>query len=222
MANDTGIIIAATAGIALAYAGVTGKSPLGVVRGVITGKSPQSLPATEPIAQSSGLIGQVSAGTPYSGGPVTGQVIASDALQYQGHPYLYGGASGPDGSGSWDCSSFVSYVLGHDFGIPIPGGSWAQVTGNGSNHGPTTLSYLAWGGAKTVPYSQAQPGDLAVWQTHMGIFISSTEMISAEDAQLGTGISQVQGAIPGEILVVRRLKIVSQPIPYNVTPPNAG
>jgi cell wall-associated NlpC family hydrolase len=191
---------AAIAGIAgsvlLIYSGVTGRSPLGAVKTLVTGKSPATAPIVNPITGSS-------AGALY-GGNASANAIAQDALQYQGHPYLYGGAPGADGSQPWDCSSFVSWILGHDFGLALPGHS--QRGYNGSEHGPTTLGYLIWQGARTIPFSRAQAGDLAVWQTHAGIFISPTEMISALNPQLGTQVTGVQGIVPGEILVVRRIK----------------
>jgi peptidoglycan DL-endopeptidase CwlO len=203
MSNDVAAYAALSVTGLVIYSGITGKNPLTAARILITGKSPATAPNVYPI-NSAGVAGGQSIG---SGGTSSGQAIASDALNYQGHPYLYGGAPGTDGTNPWDCSSFLNWVLGHDFSITLPGQSSPGYSG--LVHGPTTLSYLAWGGAKTIPYANAQPGDLAVWQTHCGVFISSTEMISAEDAELGTGISQVKGAIPGEVLVVRRINGVN-------------
>jgi cell wall-associated NlpC family hydrolase len=202
MSNDAAALAALGGTAILIYSGISGRNPIEALRVLITGKSPTTAPIANPIQTDYGVSGGASPGALGTGTP-GGQAIAQDALNYQGHPYLYGGAPGPQGVNPWDCSSFINWVLGHDFGVTLPGENTPGY--NGTVHGPTTLGYLVWGGAKTIPYAQAQPGDLAVWQTHIGIFISQTEMISAEDAQLGTGISQVQGAIPGELLVVRRI-----------------
>jgi cell wall-associated NlpC family hydrolase len=191
-------LTALAVGPILLYAGVTGRSPIGAIQTLITGKSPASAPIVNPITGTA-------VAAPYAGN-VSANAIAQDAMQYQGHAYLYGGAPGIDGSHPWDCSSFVSWVLGHDFGLALPGHS--QRGYNGTEHGPTTLGYLVWGGATTIPFSRAQAGDLAVWQTHAGIFISPTEMISALNPQLGTQVTGVKGIVPGEVLVVRRVKNV--------------
>ncbi len=129
--------------------------------------------------------------------------IASDALKYDGNfPYVWGGA--PVNGGS-DCSGFVNMVCGRDLGMAIPG--YAAGTYTGATHGPATVAWLAWSGCTTVSHdgNQAQPGDLAIWQTHMGIVTGPNQMISAQDPQLGTGLSVINGAIPGELLFIRRL-----------------
>lgn len=94
-------------------------------------------------------------------------------------------------------------------GLPIPGGSWADATRNGTEHGPNTLSWLAWSGAETVGHhsSAAQPGDLAVWQTHMGIVTGPNEMVSAQNPADGTRQSSIDGFIRGEFLFIRRIVI---------------
>jgi NlpC/P60 family len=195
------LAVAAGVGAAiLVYVGTTGKSFKDAIDDIIQGKSPVN----------AAKVNQIEAGsysgtstTPGYGGPLSGTNIARDALSYQGHPYAYGGAPGTNGQSPWDCSAFVNWVLGHDFGLTLPG---PVSNYTGATHGPTTLAYLVWSGAKTIPYSQAQAGDLAVWQTHMGIFVNSVEMISAENAQVGTIVSPVQGNVSGEVLVVRRLQ----------------
>jgi len=69
-----------------------------------------------------------------------------------------------------------------------------------------------WDGAVTIGHdgAQAQPGDLCVWQTHMGVALGGGKMISAEDPQQGTQIGEigsgVSGFIPGELLFVRRYR----------------
>lgn len=192
------------AGTILVYSGVTGKSVLRSVQAMIQGKSPTGLPNEKPISGVNGTGNPNaiadSSGT-ISGGSVTGTAIAQDAARYVGHKYIYGGAPGPDGSAGWDCSSFVNWVLGHDFGITsIPGGY------NPTAHGATAADYLGWSGAKTVPRANAGAGDLCVWSTHIGIAINGSQMVSALNPNLGTAITGIEDGGPkGETLICRRL-----------------
>lgn len=129
---------------------------------------------------------------------------AADAMKYQGAGYVWGGKP-IDGIGHWDCSSFANWVYGHDLGLAIP--AFPAGTYTGATHGPTTLYWLAWNGAVTVGHdgNVAQPGDLAVWQTHMGICTGPNTMISAENPKDGTRESAINGFIP-EFLSIRRYK----------------
>src|SRR5215472_13498415 len=70
---------------------------------------------------------------------VTGDQVASDALRYVGAGYIYGGPAARPGD--WDCSSFVSYVLGHDLGMALPGGKWGAPGFPPGSHGPVVESY---------------------------------------------------------------------------------
>jgi NlpC/P60 family len=139
-----------------------------------------------------------------------GSQIAQDALKYVGHCYSYGGAPGTNGQGCWDCSSFCNWVIGHDLSLPIPG--YAPGAYNGSVHGPPTGSWIVWTGCSTVgdSASDADVGDLLVWETHMGIATGGGNMVSALNANLGTLQTTIaDGAPTGEILVVRRMNGVS-------------
>jgi NlpC/P60 family len=157
----------------VAYSGIKGASLSDTVKAVLSGNL--SLSDTESIGSGSSAS---------SGGSANGASILADAQQYNGHKYVYGGPSNP--ATGWDCSSFVSYVLGHDENLPIPGGTWTAVTGNGADHGPTADAYLTWSGATTVAASAVQPGDLLCWPTHVGFAVSATEMFSAYDTASGT------------------------------------
>lgn len=200
MQGINGIAIAAAgAGALLLWSGMKGTSVTTALRELLAGQQPSgadTLPITGTPASALGTQ------TSFTGG----SSVSQDALQYRGHKYIYGGRSNVNGG--WDCSSFCSWVLGHDLGLTIPGGSWAKVTASGTLHGPTTLSYLAWAGASTVGHSasDAQAGDLCVWQTHMGIATGGGQMISALNPSLGTQVTSVSGGAPfGELLFVRRL-----------------
>jgi len=156
------------------FSGIKGATIAATVTALLHGNL--SVSDTETIAfGSSGASGN---------GSASGSAILADAEQYAGHKYVYGGPSNP--TSGWDCSSFVSCVLGKDMGFPIPGGSWAAVTSNGASHGPTADEYLTWSGATTVATSAAQPGDLLVWDTHIGFVVDSSHMFSAYDTASGT------------------------------------
>lgn len=193
-----------TAGFVLAWSGIKGATIGDTLRDLLKG---QPVPVSPMVAPTIGVDSAVlPAGTAAGGSvPASTSAIANDALKYQGHAYLYGGAPGPDGSRPWDCSSFSSWVLGHDSGLTLPGAGAAGY--NGESHGPTTVAYLAWAHAQTVGHDggHAQAGDLCVWQTHMGIALGGGQMISALNPHLGTQVTTITaGAPPGELLFVRR------------------
>jgi hypothetical protein len=140
----------------------------------------------------------------------SGAAIASDALKYAGAGYTYGGnGSRP---GVWDCSSFVSYVLGHDFNLALPGGGTYGSPGYPPNaHGPVVLDYAAWTGATTIQASEVGAGDLCVFAGvgatgHIGIATDNSHMISALDSTDGPVHTPIQGYGPaGAPLIFRRL-----------------
>lgn len=151
-------------------------------------------------------------------GSVNASAIANDALRYQGAGYQYGG-SPANGIGNWDCSSFVSWVLGHDLKLSIP--MYPNGTYTGSAHGPTAMQYLTWGGANSIARSSAAPGDLICWATHIGIVVANNQMISAYTSSTGTLITGIDGAGPtGEGPgIVRR---INGAIPGNSTDSASG
>jgi cell wall-associated NlpC family hydrolase len=81
---------------------------------------------------------------------------------------------------------------------------------HGQVHGPNTLVWLVWSGAFRIKRQDAAAGDLAIWQTHMGIFTDSNHIIAAHDPADGTSVTPAASAGPPlEVMVVRRLKAVS-------------
>jgi cell wall-associated NlpC family hydrolase len=195
-----GVALGALAvGSAFLYSAIKGKSILATTQSIIQGQSPKSVPVDAPITDitAADTVSGVSTST-------SPNVIANTALEYVGHCYLYGGSPGSNGKGCWDCSSFANYVIGTRLNASIPG--FPNGSYKGTSHGPTTLSWLLFG--KSVPggASAAQPGDLCVWETHMGIAVGGGNMISALNPSLGTKVTSIQGGAPtGEILSVRRL-----------------
>lgn len=128
--------------------------------------------------------------------------ISGDAQKYIGAGYVFGGPA--DKPGNWDCSSFASYVLGHDLGHVLPGGGHYGDAGYPPHtHGPTTLSYMLYGTA--VSRSQIQPGDIIVSSEHMGFVISETQYVSARTPAKGVGIDNLSDPFPGGSPVFRRV-----------------
>jgi cell wall-associated NlpC family hydrolase len=83
--------------------------------------------------------------------------VYSVALQYQGVPYVYGGAT-PAG---FDCSGFVKYVYAQ-FGISMPHSSTAQ-----GNMGTR------------ISVADAVPGDLVVSDGHIGFYAGNNKILHA-------------------------------------------
>ncbi len=182
------------------YAGITGKDLAAAIKSIVQGTSPATAPQTHPITSTAATGGGLGSVTGVSS--TQGAAIASDALQYVGKlGWSWGGSMA---SGKPDCSGYANGVIGRDMGLAIPG--FAAGTFDGSQHGPATITWIAWNGCVTIGHqaSQAQAGDLCVWQTHMGIATGGGQMVSDRDAQLGVGTGPI--SMPGEILFVRRLK----------------
>lgn len=145
---------------------------------------------------------------------VTAAAIASDGMRYAGRGYVYGGnASAP---GDWDCSSFVSYVLGHDLGLALPGGRWGQPGFPPGSHGPVVTDYAGWSGAAPVQETQAGAGDLVCWVGagaggHIGIVLGPGKMVSALNPQLGTLVSPITGYGPLGVNPVYRRVLAASP-----------
>lgn len=204
-ANGFSLAYTATGAVVL-WSGIKGWTISQTFRQLLSGKTPSG--SSEPISTAVAASSSSATSVPVT---ATGNTIADDAQKYAGHPYLYGGAPGSDGSRPWDCSSFCNWVLGHDLGMILPGQSSPGYSG--TSHGPNTVLYLAWSRAQTVGHSPsaAQAGDLCVWQTHMGIALGGGQMISALNQSLGTRVTTIEGGSPGgEVLFVRRVVIGNQ------------
>lgn len=120
------------------------------VRDTFTATTPEELAAA-----SSSTFSYLS-NPPLPSGFSLGDVVAT-ALQYQGVPYVFGGA---DPSG-FDCSGFVMYVYAQ-FGISLPHGSSSQ------------------GAAGTViDPAAAQPGDVVVMDGHDGFYMGDGMILDA-------------------------------------------
>lgn len=184
-------------GSILAYSGLKGHNISAVIRNLIAGKDPSSLPVT-------GAIGIVNSGnsgstttSAFTGGSSSG--IVDDAKKYIGVPYNWGHANPSSG---WDCSGFLNWVLGHDLGMTLPLG----VKGfTGSWHGPVAANYFVWTALTSIPRNQAAAGDLACWPTHIGIVSGNNSMVNAYSRGRPTAETPIDGWGPsGEPLRIRR------------------
>lgn len=199
----------------LTYSGIRGTGVSATLAGLIRGQNPAAVPQLNPIvgsvapdpgAASGAESGTESPETNPTGG-AKGAEIAADALTHVGAGYIFAGKPA-QGEGHWDCSSFVNKIVGMDHGLPIPGIAAGKYTG--TSHGPTALMWQLWTGATTIGHTGAvaEPGDLCCWQTHIGIAIGGGEMVSARSAKDNppTGKNEIDKAIPGEVLFIRRMK----------------
>lgn len=179
-------------GSILIWSGIKGWNLTQTFGEIITGKVPSG-------SEQYPLAGPSSAS---SGGNVSG--IAADAIANIGHAYSYGGAPGKDGKSSWDCSSMVNWIVGHDAGKAIPG--YGPGKYDGSVHGPPTGSWGVWPGLQHISASELQANDIIVWTLHMGIAVSNTEMVSALNGTLGTKRTPIAGYGNGPLMCYGRLK----------------
>ena len=111
----------------------------------------------------------------------TGQAIVDYACQFIGNPYVWGGTSLTNGA---DCSGFVQSVFAH-FGISLPRTTWDM-----ENVGTP------------VSYDQAIPGDIILYNGHVGIYMGNGQIVNAINSSRGIWILP---ATYTSIVTVRRL-----------------
>lgn len=111
----------------------------------------------------------------------TGQAVAEYACQFIGNPYVWGGTSLTNGA---DCSGFVQSVY-REFGVSLPRTTWDMEQAG-----------------TAVSYADAAPGDLILYDGHVGIYLGDGTMVNARNAQTGIGISPVE---PEKITTVRNV-----------------
>lgn len=110
-----------------------------------------------------------------------GQQIANFACQFVGNPYVWGGTSLTNGA---DCSGFVQSVYAH-FGVSLP---------------RTTYDMVNSGYA--VSYEEALPGDLILYDGHVGLYMGDGTIVNAMNEADGIGICS---ATYTDIIAVRRV-----------------
>lgn len=182
--------------------------PSDPIKALLTGKPLPANGAVEPdLSQLTTPVAPTATGTVQD---VNGIIISNDAQKYVGAGYVYGGNA--SSVGKWDCSSFVSKVLGEDFGLILPGGGrWGDPGYPPHSHGPGSTQYMLYGTG--VDLSQVIAGDLIVSVEHIGICIGNGQMISARDPALGTGIGTFPAGFPSGPPVYRRPPLPDRPAP---------
>ena len=116
-----------------------------------------------------------------AGSAATGQAVIDYACQFIGNPYVWGGTSLTNGA---DCSGFVQSVYAH-FGVSLP---------------RTTYEMVNAGYA--VSYEEALPGDLILYDGHVGIYMGDGTIVNAMNEADGIGICS---ATYTNIIAVRRV-----------------
>ena len=121
-----------------------------------------------------------------SGGSSSGQSIADFALQFVGNPYVWGGTSLTNGA---DCSGFVQSVYAN-FGYSLSRTSESQMYEG-----------------RSVSYSEAQPGDLICYGSHVAIYLGNGQIVHASNSAPypAGGIKVSDNAAYRTILSVRRI-----------------
>ena len=157
----------------------------------VPGASAQT-PSLTPTATLLGL-GATGEGDDTSAPPApSGAAVVTDAEQYLGVPYQWGGT---DPGTGLDCSGLVQRVYG-DLGVDLPRTSQEQ----------------AQVGTPVAGLAQAQPGDLVFFEPsssgpgHVGIYIGNGEMIDAPHTGTDVQIQRV-----GQPTAIRRVLPSSAP-----------
>ena len=110
-----------------------------------------------------------------------GQAVIDFACQFIGNPYVWGGTSLTEGA---DCSGFVQSVYAN-FGVSLP---------------RTTYDMEHVG--EPVDFDSALPGDLVLYDGHVGLYIGDGNIVNAMNEEDGIGICSVSYA---PILTIRRV-----------------
>ncbi|MFG6363347.1 MAG: C40 family peptidase [Schaedlerella sp.] len=110
-----------------------------------------------------------------------GQAVIDFACQFIGNPYVWGGTSLTNGA---DCSGFVQSVYAN-FGISLPRTTYDMVN----------VGY-------EVSYDQALPGDLVLYDGHVGLYMGDGTIVNAMNEAQGIGICTATYA---PIVTIRRV-----------------
>lgn len=110
-----------------------------------------------------------------------GQEVINYACQFIGNPYVWGGTSLTEGA---DCSGFVQSVYAH-FGVSLP-----------------RTTYEMENSGYEVSYEDALPGDLILYDGHVGLYMGDGNIVNAMNPEKGIGICS---ATYRNILTVRRV-----------------
>ena len=96
-----------------------------------------------------------------------GREVINYACRFIGNPYVWGGTSLTDGA---DCSGFVQSVYAH-FGVSLP-----------------RTTYDMEHSGYSVGYDEALPGDLVLYDGHVGLYMGDGNIVNAMNEEKGIGI----------------------------------
>lgn len=137
--------------------------------------------STEAIDTEAVLAGKVTSGVGNTENATGGQAVIDFACQFIGNPYVWGGTSLTNGA---DCSGFVQAVYAN-FGISLPRTTWDMV-----------------GVGYEVSYDEALPGDIVLYDGHVGLYMGDGNIVNAMNETDGIGICSAQYA---PIVTIRRV-----------------
>lgn len=200
-----GYLALAGGGALLIWSGIRGKSWSQVLRTILNGRKPETTAKTLAIQGNtvSSDIGVAASGLNVSG--QSGSLAASAIAAVGQWRYVFGGSPA---NGTVDCSSLMNEIIGDEHDLAIP--TFAPGTYRGQTHGPPTTVWFVWSGCFTIQRQDQLPGDLVIWQTHMGMIVGKEEMVSALNPSLGVEKTSIDDAAPpGEFMRIRRLKAVT-------------
>ncbi len=131
-------------------------------------EEPVAAPEPEPVAPETGI----------------GAIVVSEALNYIGIPYVWGGTT----PGGFDCSGFTYFIFNNVAGINLSRSLEVQASSG---------SY--------VSAENLQPGDLVFQQntykwglSHVGIYIGGGQMVNAQSERVGVAIADLWDSYWGQ------------------------
>lgn len=110
-----------------------------------------------------------------------GKEVVDYACGFLGNPYVWGGTSLTDGA---DCSGFVQSVY-RAFGVELPRTTWDMEQAG-----------------REVSVGEMLPGDIILYDGHVGIYMGDDKIINAIDEEHGIGISP---AFFTDVITIRRI-----------------
>lgn len=195
--SGTGVAVATLGGL-LVYAGMRGINPIAALQAVASGKPTAPLASSIDLGEGSGTSSTAPSplGGATAGGSAKGSAVVAAAQKYVGDKYSQ---TKRTWAGYSDCSSFVDKAL-LDAGVAPPYDRWA----NSASYRMT----LTW---KTIPASQALPGDIAVSSHHIVLVTGQggSSAIGQQNPTVNVRTGTVANLMTGQSYVYRRSPIIN-------------